>query len=255
MSESSDDDGAMGFMFESAEAKVMGTFEFEGIAATIEYIDEEAGAVISGHYLWPAAPGMCTFLVKNWSEYTEGVQTVVELGAGVGLAGLISAQLEPSVDVMITDHDPTVLECIIANIARLPAASAARCRAEDLGWGEEHGAASLAALKASLPAAQDGGPSRCFVIGSDVIYSKEVVGLLFWTVSALLGAADGAAAPRVFLMCSSFGYDEETEQAIDSASALYGLERRILSCELKVGGCRLQTFTRGVPVPAGDQAA
>lgn len=90
-------------------------------------------------------------------------------------------------------------------------------------------------------------PTFELVIASDVIYSVSVVEPLFQTVSDLLapgvpvtredGAIGGgdAEAPTL-VMCQSFDYDAETEEAIDSACAKHGLVREILWDELARGG-------------------
>lgn len=60
--------------------------------------------VKSGHYVWPAAPALCEYLIHRWQALPHG--KVLELGAGCGLAGLVAAQL-PGTDVVVfTDHDP-----------------------------------------------------------------------------------------------------------------------------------------------------
>lgn len=82
--------------------------------------------------------------------------------------------------------------------------------------------------------------STALIVGSDVIYAREVVPLLFWTVDRLLVKAGGA----LFLMCSSFSYDDETEAEIDAQCAKFHLERRIVDCSLADKGTRIQQFTR-----------
>lgn len=58
----------------------------------------------SGHYVWPAAPVLCRFLIKNWASMPHGA--VLELGAGCGLGGLVTAALPGTTAVVMTDHDP-----------------------------------------------------------------------------------------------------------------------------------------------------
>jgi hypothetical protein len=88
------------------------------------------------------------------------------------------------------------------------------------------------------------------ILGSDVIYSWTVVEPLFATVNAFLQSKqqqkiDTAECKACFLMSQSFGYDEQTEQAIDSACAVHGLLRVIIGDALgHDAGTKLQVFTR-----------
>lgn len=71
--------------------------------------------------------------------------------------------------------------------------------------------------------------------------------LLFWTVDRLLTAAAPEADAReggVFLMCSSFSYDDETEAEIDAQCATFGLQRQVIQCALASNGTRIQQFKR-----------
>lgn len=58
----------------------------------------------SGHYVWPAAPALCSYLIHSWQLLPHG--KVLELGAGCGLAGLVAAKLPGTTAVIFTDHDP-----------------------------------------------------------------------------------------------------------------------------------------------------
>ena len=91
---------------------------------------------------------------------------------------------------------------------------------------------------------------ECFfdlILGSDLIDCMEVVEPLFWTVDAALekhnrsnkneNSTRATATPMakatptptgVFLVSQSFGYDSETEAAIDRACGRFGFVRRVL---------------------------
>ena len=120
----------------------------------IDCVDDDPGAVQSGHYLWPGAPALAQFLVdlftsihkqdtispsttlsyeqtiveKKMKDLAKLIKiqlcnkfSIVELGAGCGLAGLTAMQLpifERKMQVsslIFTDHDPGTLNRAEAN--------------------------------------------------------------------------------------------------------------------------------------------
>ncbi|GMF09174.1 unnamed protein product [Phytophthora lilii] len=227
----------VGFMFDACLEKVTCRYDYGANAAVsvlLTYAKEEPGALQSGHYVWPAAPALCEYLAAHRDAIPGG--NVVELGAGCGLTGLAVAQLRPDATVIFTDHDPGVLKVIEHNAGQQERTQAT-CLTQSLRWGPD-GAQEIEALEKL----QSGPVGRKrvteLIVGSDVIYAREVVPLLFWTVDRLLSPGG------VFLMCSSFGYDDETESEIDAQSAKYGLKREIVQCSLNQGGTRIQCFTR-----------
>ena len=149
MMESDDDEdggadfGAIGFMFDAETSRSERRFSFPigGGAAPapapapapavgeeasllevrLMCIDDDPGFVQSGHYIWPAASTMATFLAAHWdrdypADASRPLPTVVELGAGCGLAGLAAMHLGAS-EVVFTDHDPKTLDLIRENVA------------------------------------------------------------------------------------------------------------------------------------------
>ena len=72
------------------------------------------GHVQSGQYLWPAAAFTGQYLVDNWD--TLKANTIVELGAGVGLAGLVASKLPGTEIVVLTDYDHGSLQLLNDNI-------------------------------------------------------------------------------------------------------------------------------------------
>ena len=127
-----DDDclAEVGFLFEGSSPSKEVRFVRDKIQVTVQAIDDEPGALQSGHYLWPAATLLAEYLVEHPlypNEITsptasstpektktkkQAVQSVVELGAGNALASLTALQLwQRQLEcVVVTDRDPTVLE-------------------------------------------------------------------------------------------------------------------------------------------------
>ncbi|CAM9991141.1 unnamed protein product, partial [Choristocarpus tenellus] len=131
-------------MFDNALPKVCREFRFGDITVAVYVVDDEAGAVQSGHYMWPASPVLCSYLVDHWQALPHGA--VLELGAGVGLAGHVAARLEGTTSVIFTDHDFGVLEVIEDTISKQQrdsegsgagtgGAKVARTRCVRLPWG------------------------------------------------------------------------------------------------------------------------
>jgi predicted nicotinamide N-methyase len=92
----------LGFLFDSGLQRSRRTFTFGVHNVSLQFVDDEPGAVQSGHYLWPAAPALAEYLVANWPSL--GTSAVLELGCGCGLAGLVAAQAGAGY-VLFTDHD------------------------------------------------------------------------------------------------------------------------------------------------------
>ncbi len=203
--------------------------------------DSIPGALQSGHYVWPASVALAKYMVNFWELLPLG--PVVELGAGVGVAGITAAQLTaPRYPVILTDHDESVLEVCERSISKLketnPEASGCLV-SERLSWGNTdcssiRNAAERTQAEEGFAASFDG---FALVLGADVVYDERVVKPLFETASSLLRDEHGAA----FLTSSSFSFDIATEAEIDACCTQFSLNRTILIDE----GCtRLQVFTR-----------
>ncbi|KAF0683240.1 Aste57867_24672 [Aphanomyces stellatus] len=237
----------VGFMYDDCLEKVTCEFTYgtttdaatgtvvPRVSVFLSYVQDEPGFVQSGHYVWPAAPSLCEYMEQHIQDLPRG--NVVELGAGCGLAGLVFAQLDPSSTVIFTDHDPGVLKTIEHNVTKQSHRAHAVCHTQSLRWGPQgaNEVDRIAAMQSGDGVAQ----KTALIVGTDVIYAREIVSLLFWTVDRLLRAADGQ-----FLMCSSFSYDEDTEREIDAAVAQYGLVRTIISDALAAKGTKIQLFVR-----------
>ncbi|CAI5737345.1 unnamed protein product [Hyaloperonospora brassicae] len=231
----------VGFMFDACLERVTCRYDYgdrADVSVLLTYTKDEPGALQSGHYVWPAAPALCQYLVQHRASLPSG-PTVVELGAGCGLTGLVVAQLRPHAVVTFTDHDPGVLKVIEHNVQQQERVQAT-CYTQSLRWGPD-GMQEIQALVHGQRGQQTGGGETRhtqLIVASDVIYAHEVVALLFWTVDRLLSTSG------VWLMCSSFRYDDATEHEIDTQSLKWGLKREILECSLHEGGTRIQRFTR-----------
>ena len=151
----------------------------------------------TGHALWFGAENMCCLLDQLWhnnhqdcdhddpGNYTTTPNSLLELGAGPGLAGIYAAKLwtESLQTVVLTDGSEAVVELLQRNIQRNHVAEC--CSAEVLVWGQSAMANHEFLLKHALP---HGFP---IILGADLIYGKsgsstETIQLLFQTAHQLL---------------------------------------------------------------------
>ncbi|TMW62916.1 hypothetical protein Poli38472_005534 [Pythium oligandrum] len=224
----------LGFLDDEAFEKVTCRYVYgDGVAVSLTYAKEAHEDAQSDQFVWPAAPALCEYLEQHRELIPNG--TVVELGAGCGLAGLAVAQLQPTATVVFTDQDPGVLKTIEHNCTQQERPQAT-CVTQRLRWGPD-GAEEIVALEERLSKQPQ---SVDLIVGTDVIYARGVVQPLFWTVDRLLTKQPGAS----FLMCSSDRYDDTTEAEIDAQCQAFGLERKVLLCHLHEQGTRIQRFTR-----------
>lgn len=186
-SEDSDDiESAMGFMFDSSHARICMTFDIgTQYMVKLRMIKGDPGHVQSGQYLWPAAHFAAKWLVarqhEDWlnSTVNESIQ-VIELGAGCGLAGLALAQLPAVSKVILTDYDYGSLQLLEANVIEAKSLESAREKSflvASLKWGSSLPAELHTSLDSAHPV---------LVVGTDLIYSRDVIRPLFQTAVLLL---------------------------------------------------------------------
>ncbi|KAF9618490.1 hypothetical protein IFM89_001891 [Coptis chinensis] len=133
----------------------------------IENIEEEYGM-----FVWPCSVALAEYVWQQRLRFS-GV-TVVELGAGTSLPGLVAAKLGS--DVTLTDNStrPEVLE----NMERMRELNHLNCTVLGLTWGDW--AAPIFNLKPKI------------VLGADVLYDTKDFDDLFATVTFLLQSSPGS---------------------------------------------------------------
>eukprot|EP01043_Picozoa_sp_COSAG02_P030923 COSAG02_NODE_1997_length_10152_cov_3.110315_9_plen_295_part_00 len=252
--DSEDEDDMLGYnLFESETPRVERRFEDlgDGISLAITCLDEEPIGVQSGQLLWPAAPALSRHLIANWETLRNSAETasVLEVGAGCGMVGIVAAKLGCK-RVVMTDRDLGALELIQQNAAAagvdeqctvLPLSWHARARAKGVEAskgeavgdnGSSHAIAESGVEEhaAVLGMSEEGGGFG-LVVAADVIYAFEIVSMLFGSVDVLLKQArveDGPGQIAQFLMCQSFPYDAATEAEIDRCAAQANLRREVV---------------------------
>jgi predicted nicotinamide N-methyase len=185
----------------------------------------------SGHYLWPAAVHTAQYLIENLQRIPH--QNVLELGAGCGLITIALGCTYGDPRIVATDHDPTVLDVLRANLAMNGDKLQSSVVVRELEWGEETSAEEE-------PAFFD------LIYGSDLLYSKDVVSPLFQTIERLLRRPlpeldlDGTPS---FVLGTSFDVGEDVESAIAVECSTRGLSRECVREGLG-GSCKIDVYKR-----------
>jgi methyltransferase-like protein 6 len=161
------------------------------------------GHVQSGQYLWPAAAFLADYLITHWDTLKR--ESVVELGAGVGLAGILTSMLPGTKRAVLTDYDRGALTLIEENISlnkrQESNSSMSNCcdiKAEFLEWGDDASGRNVMRALAEVETPFE------LVIGTDLLYSKDIVEPLFKSAKQLLASNNDMQEDRLFILTSSF---------------------------------------------------
>lgn len=133
-------------------------FELEGLHLTLEIVANVEDLVTDPNdedqipywaELWPASRGLARYI---WEEVDFGGAAVLELGAGLGLPGLVAAMKRGR--VTLTDYKPEALDLAARNAARngIPGISLLLADWREFPCGERYD----------------------WVIGSDVLYNPRL---------------------------------------------------------------------------------
>ncbi|KAG7448922.1 S-adenosyl-L-methionine-dependent methyltransferase [Guyanagaster necrorhizus] len=114
-----------------------------------------------GGIVWPAGQILSNYLVRTLRSFLQG-KTVLELGSGTGLVGIVAAKL--GAKVYVTDQAP-LLDIMRRNVLRNNLASS--CTVSELNWGEP--------TPADIPAPD-------VVLAADCVYFEPAFPLLVQTL-------------------------------------------------------------------------
>lgn len=162
------------------------TFEFEN-DITIELsgftYDSDETWQATGVTLWRAATYLSEYMVKHQKEIFGERSSitnirVLEIGAGLGLCGLLVHRLVDGSDVVVTDGDSDALRQLRQNIQDNQAVDERHVlSSQQLIWGNDTATKFLEAQQ---------GKTFPLIIASDVVYSPVIVQPLWETISTLL---------------------------------------------------------------------
>lgn len=192
-----EDFGAIGFMFDAEHSKETRIVTFlPNITISVKTIGDQPGHVQSGQYLWPASHAAAKYVIKHWNSLQ--CETIMELGAGCGLTGLVVSKLDGVKSVIFTDYDPGSLDLISDNVKLNSFDSNVGFHVHFLQWGKE--VPDSVRSQCSYPA-----EGFRLILGADLLYCVEVVEPLFASVSRLLCEGGG-----LFVLVTSFSLEKVT---------------------------------------------
>eukprot|EP01124_Arcella_intermedia_P015937 TRINITY_DN22485_c0_g1_i1.p1 TRINITY_DN22485_c0_g1~~TRINITY_DN22485_c0_g1_i1.p1 ORF type:complete len:240 (+),score=42.20 TRINITY_DN22485_c0_g1_i1:26-721(+) len=157
-------------------------FKIGDIEIQMEHISElcpiDAVALVDGDdstglKIWEGASALCEYLLTNKQQFIG--KSILELGSGVGLVGIFTALLLPNQKIVLTDANSDALTVLSRNLSNNVPASSPQPDVIKLDWEEDK-----SNFIAQYPDLFD------YIIGSDIIYSKESVIPLLSTIQTLL---------------------------------------------------------------------
>ena len=151
----------------------------------------------TGGAVWEGAQLLSRLLIAQPASLWQRRKRVLELGAGVGLVGLVAAELGAR-EVTLTDQVVFVAQHNLVNAGGLSAAARERVSVRRLKWGEAE----------DLASAQ--GPYD-LLLGSDIMYDPNLYDALAETIIALT-AADGEV-----LLVTREGSPTDTAATLEAA--------------------------------------
>lgn len=176
-----DNDDLQTRLFELANAPAV-TYRCQGGQRITVRQDREA-QVHTGGIVWETAFLLALFLEQQQRAATPSsvrARHVLEVGAGCGLLGMVLAAA--GCDVVLSEHPIALanLQCNVAACNRL----SERTRVVQLDWTEK------ADVNALVAAQRARGCPPCFdtIVGTDVVFSEQLVVPLLQTIHALAGA-------------------------------------------------------------------
>ncbi|KAK9129408.1 hypothetical protein Sjap_009895 [Stephania japonica] len=135
--------------------------------SVVENMEEEYGM-----FVWPSSVVLAEYVWQHRSRFSGA--SIVELGAGTCLPGLVAAELGS--DVTLTDNSSR-LE-VLENMRRVCDINQLNCKVMGLTWGEWD--EPMFSLKPNI------------ILGADVLYDTKDFGDLFATVTFLLKRSPGS---------------------------------------------------------------
>ena len=180
----------------------------------------------TGHAAWRALPMLAAHLLEPDTSLCTA--TVLELGAGLGVPGLIAGRQAQR--LILTDNNPEVVHRLVTTVALNLPLMRASASVQHLEWGASH-----------VPAALRG--TVDVLLASDCVYSAEATARLLETAVALL-------APGGRLLLSYVSRWAHVDRALAACCDGVGLSLQQLGsppADLPWGSALLLATTRAAP--------
>eukprot|EP00741_Cyanophora_paradoxa_P013041 tig00020675_g12594.t1 len=167
---------------------------------------------LTGQTVWPGAILLSRFLLERRAAL-EG-RSALELGAGLGLCGLLAVQLGAS-RALLTDGSDIVVEVLSQNVALQQPPLRERLAARRLMWADE----------ADEAAADASGPFDV-LLAADVIYRTHSIPPFTASVRRFLSAPRAPGAPTPVCFLGFIPRSQLLHDALDEAIPRAGLRVR-----------------------------
>jgi methyltransferase-like protein 6 len=175
--------------------------------------------------IWPAADVLCRYIISNPHEFQN--KTMLEVGSGVGICGLLAAQLASK--CILTDNNDIIIDILQKNanifnedtqktLPPLPSSSSSnnnRVEVAFLHWGED---SQIDALLQKFPNGFD------IVIGSDVCYWPSCINPLFKTLDRLLSQTPSSSSSRPSFVLAYQSRALSCDRLVLETAKSYGFE-------------------------------
>ena len=192
-----------------AKIKKRRRFDIDGVKVDVDFVDYSVGG-LGGFEIWPACVPMCECLAASSVIYGmfNGVDvgeknTVLELGAGVGLLGLFLLKRFPNriQKIVATDFVPAILDVLVSNaklnlleetyfVKRMLWEEAANLESFVVGDGSVSFAVDEKWERESLRKDDE---KFDFIVGSDVAYDERIIVPLVAVIDIFLKERTGIA--------------------------------------------------------------
>jgi len=196
------------------------------------------GHLQSGQYLWPAAMFGSNHIINNWTNLCSNI--IIELGSGCGLCGLVTSKMTGIEYVLMTDYDPGAIEIIRSNVNMNKQDKDINYHVEMLEWGSGIPSGIVKALSLVEPT---GALHSMLVLGTDLLYSVDIVAPLIKTVNGFLLLA--RESKGLFVLVSSFDIGENIQTQFNHCVNSAGLVvDEIVPLDVAQNVCRVQYIRR-----------
>lgn len=140
---------------------------------------------ISGQKLWCGSLGVLQYVLNNAHQLLiEQPTTVIELGAGTGVLGLMCKKLGAA-EVILTDHDEKSLEHMRRDCS---ANGEGACVVHKMDW-----------FLPDIPISVTSTRNRLLILAGDVLYKHSLLNPFFDTLKAIITTHQGLTEPHILL--------------------------------------------------------
>eukprot|EP01088_Endostelium_zonatum_P000583 TRINITY_DN10827_c0_g1_i1.p1 TRINITY_DN10827_c0_g1~~TRINITY_DN10827_c0_g1_i1.p1 ORF type:complete len:262 (-),score=58.83 TRINITY_DN10827_c0_g1_i1:25-810(-) len=181
---------------------------------------------LTGQVLWPAARFLCSYLSTHGHSLVHPSTNILELGAGVGLCGLLADYFNPNITVL-TEGNKEVMKILSQNVQiHLDAHHKPnhKVQAIHLWWGEKGVGNMYKQMKASDEHTNTENIKFDLVLGSDIIFWEDYLEDLIKTVSMVM-------SDKGQFLCAYFSRSLNAEKKLWQWVEQYGLCKTLIQQE------------------------